>query len=68
MKISKSLIKKIKANPKCIGTLAQEMSVHIDTVERWLKNNQEDGKLTTHSALKILSKEMNVSQDELLAS
>jgi transposase len=68
MKIKDKYIEKIKANPKYIGALAQGMNVHIDTIERWAAQNKVDGKLTTHSALAILSKEIGVSQNALLAS
>lgn len=67
MKVSEIAIEKLKSNRKCINRLAYEMDVHSGSVDRWIEANENDGRLTTPTALSIISDETGISKSKLLA-
>lgn len=46
--------------------LALELDVHFSSLERWLKENENDGPLTRASALKLIEEETGMAQEEIL--
>lgn len=64
MKLSEQAITAITKNGKLRNRLAYELDCHPDTLSRYLKNN--DVMLTTASALKAITEETGLTQEEIL--
>lgn len=64
--VTESAIGIIKKNRKCINLLGYEFNAHTVTVERWIEENEPDGKLTTPTAVKVISKETGLTKSEIL--
>jgi hypothetical protein len=64
MKITTTAINKITVRTK--NRLALEFNCSVPTVERWIKDNKENGDLTKSMALQILSEELNLTDTEIL--
>ena len=66
MKISEKAIDKINTGTRCISRLAYIMNRHSTTIERWLKDNEPNGLLTTETCLKVIEQETGLSRNEIL--
>jgi hypothetical protein len=63
MKVSKKVLESIRRNNKIIGLLMGAFDVHFRTIENWIENN--DIRLTTPLATKIIIDETGISEDEI---
>lgn len=52
--------------PKTKARLALALNCSIYTVDRWIKDNEENGDLTKASAVQIIKEETGLNQDEIL--
>lgn len=68
MKLSKAAIEAIQNKDvlRLRNRLSLELDVHSATVERWARDNDDDNRLTTVTALQIISEETGLSQEEIL--
>lgn len=66
MKLKEESIKVVKESRRCINRLAIVFDVHSATIERWLLENEENGRLTTIMAITIISEETGLNQSEIL--
>lgn len=48
------------------GRIADGMGTTIETVTRWIKENSENGPLTTAKALQLITEETGLSDHEIL--
>ena len=64
MKISKPAIGKITVRTK--NRLALEFDCSVPTIDRWIKDNDENGDLTKARAIQIISEETELSDSEIL--
>lgn len=64
MKLSNKAISKIKVRAK--NRLALEFDCSVQTIERWIKENEDNGKLTTVKALQVIGEETKLSQAKIL--
>lgn len=48
--------------------IALEMDCSVYTVDRWIKENEDNGDLTKASVVKLLSEELEMSEDKILVS
>ena len=65
MKLTKKAIKKILENDTR-AFLCTKLDVSYHTLQRWIRDNEPDGKLTTVSALEIIKKQTGLTQEEIL--
>ncbi len=67
MRIQQEIIDRIKANPALMGNICAAFNkTSIRTVERWLKDNDENGLLTAAAALKLIREHLNVTDSQIL--
>ena len=66
MQYTEQSIEVVKAARKCINRIAVEMDVHTDTVERWLKENKNNGPLTTIRVLDTVINLTGLSRNQIL--
>lgn len=68
MKLSPEVIEIIRDRNKLRirNRLALELDYSQQSIENWLSENEHDGKLTTATALKIITEETGLSQDQIL--
>lgn len=66
MKISKKALTKINQGTRCVSRLAYIMNRHFATIERWIKENEPNGQLTTETCLKVIEQETGLNRDEIL--
>lgn len=64
MKLSQSAIQKINVRAK--NRLALELGCSVQTIERWIKNNDDNGDLTKATALQVIGEETGLDQSEIL--
>lgn len=64
MKLSSKAISKINVRAK--NMLALELDCSVQTVERWIKENEENGKLTTAKAVQVISEVTGLGQSQIL--
>ena len=64
MKISQSAIDKITVRTK--NRIALEFDCSVPTVDRWIKDNDENGDLTKAMAVQIISEETGIPVEEIL--
>lgn len=46
--------------------MGEEKGVHTNTVERWNEDNKENGPLTSVKAVRIISEETGLTQEQIL--
>lgn len=66
MKLTRKAVQKLKASSGAKARLCSVLDKSYPTVQRWINENDEDGKLTTANALEVLSEELGIPQTELL--
>lgn len=66
MKLTKKAIQKLNNNSGAKARLCSVLDKSYPTIQRWINDNEEDGKLTTANALEVLSEELNMPQPQLL--
>lgn len=65
MKLTQKAIQKIlEGNTRAFLCTGLDCTYH--TLQRWIRDNEADGKLTTASALKIIEKETGLKQSQIL--
>lgn len=64
MKVSNKAISSLSVRAK--NRLALELDCSVQTIERWIKENEENGKLTTAKAVQVISEETGLGQDQIL--
>ena len=64
MKLSDSAISKISVRTK--NRLALELNCSVQTIERWIKLNEDNGNLTKTTALQVIGEETGLDQSEIL--
>lgn len=65
MKVSATALAKITVRTK--NLLALEFDCSVPTVERWIKDNEENGDLTKAKAVQIISAETGLDETEILS-
>ena len=65
MTIKNEIIDSIRQNNRIKGLLSGSFDVHNYTIERWIKENKENGPLTTITALSIIAAELKVKQEKI---
>lgn len=65
MKLTKIAIEKILEGDTR-AFLCSGLDVSYHTLQRWIRDNEADGKLTTASALEIIKKQTGLKQSEIL--
>jgi len=66
MKLTQIAIQKILEKGDTRAFLCAGLNVSYHTLQRWIRDNEVDGKLTTASALEIIKKQTGLSQEEIL--
>ncbi len=66
MKITSTGIEAIKGSLRLRNRLALEMDRHNASIEKWIRENKENGELTTAKALQIIKEETGLTESELL--
>lgn len=64
MKISEAAKSKITVRTK--NKLALEFDCSVPTIDRWIKENEENGDLTKTKAVQIISEETSIPVQEIL--
>jgi hypothetical protein len=67
LRLSTETISLIRSKQSLPGILAEHLSVHASTINRWLSaGSNGDIMLTTADALEVISKELGIPKKELL--
>lgn len=66
MELSTKALEFLRGDKRVRTLLALEMDKHMDTIERWVKNN--DPMLTTASALQVIREHSGMQDEDLLTS
>jgi hypothetical protein len=66
MKLSLKAINAFKGNNKLRNRLALELGCSVYTVDRWLKDNHDNGDLTKAKSLQVIREETNLVDSEIL--
>ncbi len=53
-------------NSKLRNRLVYELDTHINSLNRWIEKNEENGDLTKILALQIIEEETGLAQEEIL--
>lgn len=64
MRLKKNIIEELRRNPGIRGRLCADLGKSYPTVQRWVEENHT--MLTTAAALRIISEEMGLTNDEIL--
>ena len=64
MKITKKAISRLSVRAR--NRLALELDCSVQTIERWIRLNEDNGGLTKALALQIISEETELDQSEIL--
>lgn len=64
MKLSSAAISAITVRTK--NRLALELDCSVPTVDRWIKDNEENGDLTKATAIRIISEETGLDSSQIL--
>lgn len=64
MKLSTKAISGFSVRAK--NRLALELNCSVQTVERWIKENEENGKLTTAKAIQVIGEETGLDDSQIL--
>lgn len=66
MRIKKKVLEKIDESDTTVVRLVRELKVSYPTVRRWINANEEDGQLTTATAVKIIREELGLPDSQIL--
>jgi len=66
MKLSEKAIEAIKDSPECRRELTYQMEVSDNTLYRWYRDNESDGKLTTYKAINIIKETTGLTEEQIL--
>lgn len=64
MGLAKKVLKMVDENNTLKGKLADGLDKSLQTIDRWIRNNDE--RLTTSKALSIMESELEMTQEEIL--
>lgn len=64
MKLSAESIKSLTTRTK--NRLALELDCSVQTIDRWIRENEGNGDLTKAAALKVIREETGLSDQEIL--
>lgn len=67
MKLSEQAIAEVSKNRKLINLIAIKRDSHSGTVERWLRENKDDGELTKISTIELISQETGLDNKQILS-
>lgn len=65
-KLTEIAIEMIAKNRKLINLIALKRDSHSGTVERWVRENKDDGELTKISNIELISQETGLPQEQIL--
>jgi hypothetical protein len=65
MKIKETIIDKISSDLNIKFKIAMESKSHLNSVERWIRQNSNNGQLTRYEIMSIISKELNIPIGEI---
>lgn len=68
MKIAEEYLPQISSSNTIMGELVSTMDVHYTTVSNWIKENKENGPLTTLSALIIIGNALRLPYISLVTN
>lgn len=66
MKIKTHIIEQIAGSNQLKARLQSEFNRSPFTIHKWIKDNAENGDLTTATALRIISEELTLTNDQIL--
>jgi len=66
MNLTNQVIEILRENMALRNRIAIELDCSEQTIRRWLNENEPDGDLTKASALKIISEETGLTNEEIL--
>lgn len=66
MKLKSTVLASVKKSKRLRTRLALGLDKHFATINRYVSENESNGDLTTATALKIISEELKLTQDEIL--
>lgn len=66
MKLSEKAIEAIKETVECRRELAYQLEVSDNTLYRWYRDNESDGKLTTYKAVAIIKETTGLTEEQIL--
>lgn len=66
MKLTPEAISALKDGSKLRNRLSYEMGCHFSTVDRWINENEENGKLTTVKAIAVITEETGLTMDQII--
>lgn len=66
MKLTRKAKEKLNKNNGAKAKLCAAFDSSYDTIQRWIRDNEEDSKLTTMKALSIIETEIGLTQNEIL--
>lgn len=68
MRLSKIAILAIRGGKDCKARLSKEMDVNLNSIFRWLAENEHNGDLTKALAVKIIQEETGLEDSQILES
>lgn len=66
MRITTKAIQRLNKSNGAKARLCSALNKSYPTIQRWITENEADGKLTTANALEVISEELNMPQTEIL--
>jgi hypothetical protein len=66
MKVTSEALEMVKENRDCRNELAFKHKVHSGSIDRWIRDNEENGKLTTALSIEIISRHTKLSKKQIL--
>lgn len=66
MKLTQKALDLVKEETQTKNLLASSLKCSVYTIERWIKDNKENGPLTTFTALEQIKLETGLTQEEIL--
>jgi hypothetical protein len=66
MILSEKVVSAMKRNSRVKNRIALEMDSSVQTVERWIKENEPNGRLTAVRLVQIIAEELEVNESEIL--
>lgn len=67
MKLANKAKKLLNENNAAKARLCAAFDASYDTVQRWIRKNDNDSKLTTLKAVRIISEEIRMPEDQILS-
>ena len=64
MKLSEKAIKSLTVRAR--NRIALEMDCSVPSVDRWIKENEDNGNMTKAGVIKIISEETGLNESEIL--